>query len=485
MVLKDYKKIKKLASITFKLKFYSQCIDIISVAAGLMYYFNIKYYDEELENILQQISDKIFQDRIKIENVGALNTKRVVLYDFFSLDNRGLTEQYLQALIDLNCDILYISLQKDVNKMKEILKKINGYEKGSVVFINSKNNLNACYTIREKIIQFNPSSILFHSAPWDSIGCIVLFSLPALIKRYLINLTDHAFWLGKKCNDFFLEFRSYGFNISLKYRGIDEKKLLILPYYPVNNPDLLFQGFPFEYENKKIIFSGGSLYKISGSQVFFDIVKYILDKYPEAIFLYLGNGDKKDLYKFISINKFENRFYIGNERKDINEIFKRCYFYIGTYPVAGGLMTQYAVMNNKIPVLFSDKNLLLNNVEELFMHYQEDKFSYSDINLLYEEIDKLFIQPEYYYKKTQELSNLVISQNKFAQTLDSCLQYQNSEFTPKLYNVDNDSVVKLYLKQSLNYGNKFFIVKNAIIAFVFFPYTIRAVINKIKNYIWN
>ena len=137
-----------------------------------------------------------------------------------------------------------------------------------------------------------------------------------------------------------------------------------------------------------MIFSGGSLYKIYGSEVFFELVRYILDNHKDTIFLYLGNGDSKPIEKFIRNNKYENRFYYYKERKDINEVFKRCYFYLGTYPVTGALMSQFAVVNKKIPLQYSDKEILCNRIEELFINSENIKFTFGNIEEI-EEIDKL------------------------------------------------------------------------------------------------
>lgn len=220
--------------------------------------------------------------------------------------------------------------------------------------VKSKNNIQKCKEIFEKIIQFGPSKILYHSAPWDTVGFITLSWLADYkIERFLINLTDHAFWLGRDCCDYFFEFRSWGVNLSLDHRHIAKERLLMLPYYPIRDTTIQFQGFPFNTEGKKVIVSGGSLYKIYGSPIFFDIVKTILDSYQDTVFFYLGNGETEPLMEFIKKNKLEDRFFYSKERRDINEIIKRCYFYLGTYPMGGGLMSQFAVANNKILVAYA------------------------------------------------------------------------------------------------------------------------------------
>lgn len=55
----------------------------------------------------------------------------------------------------------------------------------------------------------------------------------SLVKRYLINPTDHAFWLGKSCLDFSIEFRDYGCNVSNKFRSIENNQIIKQIYYPI------------------------------------------------------------------------------------------------------------------------------------------------------------------------------------------------------------------------------------------------------------
>lgn len=474
IVLKDYRKLIKLAFFTFNLKLYSQSMDIIANAANLMYNFNIIYTDNEIESLLIKIAQRLFAN--VHFNSTTPNQKSIVFYDYFSLDNRGLTEQYLQGLMDLNYEILYITLQKNPSNMQNILSKLSKYPKSEVFQVKSDNNILACNEIIKKITKFAPSKILFHSAPWDTIGFVSLSIFEGRIDRFLINLTDHAYWLGKMCCDYFIEFRTYGLNISTKYRKINKNKLLILPYYPITNSKYAFEGFPFNTNNKKIIFSGGSLYKIYGSQVFFDIVKYILNSYKDTLFFFLGNGDERPLLNFIKENKLENRFYYSKERKDINEVFRHCHFYLGTYPICGGLMSQFAVQNNKIPVAYTGNDLPVNNIDELFINLKDITFTYTDIQKVYEEIDRLLTDNDYYLKKTSKMKNLVISSKDFAIRLKKCFEDKFSDYQTKEYDIDTSRFSNIYIDQENNflhnYCNYVLFKRNFFISIFFIKYTI-------------
>lgn len=480
LVSNDYNKLKIISKCYYFYGLYSWAMDVICIAATLMYNFNMFYYDEELELMLKNISKKIMKKKCKPE---VYDKNRVVFYDYFSLDNRGLTEQYLQGLIDNDYEILYITLQKKSEKMHNILKKLKYYKNATIYFSMEKRNIAKCNEIVEKIIQFQPSKILYHSAPWDTVGHVVLsFFEGTKIDRFLINLTDHAFWLGRDCVDYFLEFRNYGVNISQKQRSIDKKKLLLLPYYPIQDNEIEFQGFPFDDEGKKVIISAGSLYKIYGRTIFFDIVKYILNKYQDTVFYYLGNGNEDILLNFIQENNFVDRFFYDKERKDINKIIKQCYFYLGTYPIAGGLISQLAVANNKIPVMFTEKKYPMNNMDEIFINNDNEFMLYS-LEDVYNKIAKLMGDNEYYTQKTSRLENKVISVSDFSKLLFFALENKKSVYTTKNYEIDIDEFSQIYFDQENNYlhnyENYFFIVRNPLIFIMFTKYTIRKIYKKI------
>lgn len=473
-VFSDFNKLKILCKKNLEKKEYEEAIESLKIAAKLMYNFNLVYTDDELEKMILNISKNIFQNISNKEIERKSNT--VVFYDYFSLDNRGLTEQYIEALINLNYEIIYITQQNNLNKMENILKLLKKSPNVEYYTINSKlKELEKAKKIREIILEKKPRYIFNHTAPWDIAGMIALVEIPA--EKYLINLTDHAFWLGKSCTDYYIEFRSYGKNISKYYRKIPNDREFILPYYPVTNEEIEFSGFPFEMTNKKLIFSGGSLYKIYGSSKFFELVKYILKIDKDTIFLYLGNGNDRILKKFISDNNFEKRFYFFNERKDINEILKRCYFYLGTYPLCGGLMTQLAVTNKKIPICYCRKGENINDVNELFINNDEE-FVFDDLEKIKLEIKKLLFDIEYKENREKKLVNKIISKKEFAEELNNILvKKKTTIYKEKNYNPDIDKVIFTYLEQEnkylKNYSN-IFLTKSLKLNFYFFKYTFLA-----------
>ncbi|GHV44585.1 hypothetical protein AGMMS49546_28790 [Spirochaetia bacterium] len=478
LVLEDYKKLKKLSLFYFSLKLYSWTLDIISTAACVMYNFNIFYYDWDFETLLGEISKKIKMN--KSNSMFSRMKNRVVFYDYFSNDNIVLTQQYLQGLMDNNYEILYVTLQEKSDKMAFIMEKLNKYG-ADIYFAKGKNKYTLCKEIIEKILEYGASKILYQTVPWDSVGPVVLsFFDNSGIDRFLINLNDHAFWLGCKCADYILEFRSYGVNISIDNRNIDIDKLIVLPYYPTKRKEISFNGFPFDSDKKKIIVSGGALYKIYGSDIFFSIVKYILDKYQDTIFYYLGDGDTKPLQQFINSNNYSQRIFYERPRNDINEIIKRCYFYLGTYPICGGLMTQIAVVNGKIPVAFTEKQYPMNIIDELLINNEWQGFTFYSLEDLFKEIDELMTNENYYNNRTNDLKNKIISVYEFSEVLYSAIENRKTNFNYKRYNIDIENFSELYFKQENNYLhnylNFFFFTRNPLLPIIYPQYFVKKLV---------
>ena len=96
---------------------------------------------------------------------------------------------------------------------------------------------------------------------------------------------------------------------------------MLQPYYPIKNR-WPFAGFPENTAGKTVLFSGGGLYKIYGAGgKYFEIVKDILDLYPNVVLLYAGTGDTAPFERFIKENNFCNRIFLLGFRKDITAIF--------------------------------------------------------------------------------------------------------------------------------------------------------------------
>lgn len=449
---KDYELLKKKASLFYKKGLYSLACLYMKKAAFLMYNSNLIYCDNELELLLKQLAKETIKQKNNTIKKG-LKCK-IVFYDYFVLENRGLTEQYLSALFkNKNYEVMFIGCNTDTSSIYTKLKE----HKISYEIISEKDEIKRAQYIYDIISKIQPDILIAHISPWDVEGLMATSMVENKCKKFLINITDHAFWLGTTIFDYFFEFRDYGYNISKSYRNIDELKLLKLPFYPIINSNFDFQGFDFKIDGRKVIFSGGNVYKIQGSPVFLELVKYILIKHPETIFLYLGASNSQYLDTFITKNNFQNRFYYRAERKDIFEVFKNCYFYLNTYPLSGGLMTQYACVAGKLPLTFRDSDNPESDIGELFITKPDFDIQFSDLHTLMEKIDFYLDNPKELQKNEQKIKEVVIKENRFDELFYNYLDNSKNILPVNIYNIDLKKFAKQYLERFNEDKNSYYI----------------------------
>ncbi len=388
---------------------YDLCLKYLQAVAYTNYTFYQGYKDDEIENILNKLSLKLKQQPFKM----FVKENRCVFYDSFSLNNKGLTQQYLRAIFNAGWELLYVTeTPKNYKYSRDIITELLQYPFSTIVYIpHNLSGLKRSQYIYDKIMDFNPSKLFMHITPWSVEATTAFYKIPKSVIKYQINLTDHTFWIGSKCLDYSLEFRNYGATISKKFRGISQNNIFILPYYPIVN-NSTFRGFPSQCKDKVVIFSGGSYYKIvDGNNTYLELVKKILDTYKETIVLFAGDG-KQNLFKhFISENKYEERFCLLGYRSDIDEVFRNCDIYLDTYPVGGGLMCQYAAKNSK-PILCFEPTQA-NTLENFLCQVDYENITTHTIEDFLEEAKCLITDKEYRVKKGRAINKGVIDNVQF------------------------------------------------------------------------
>lgn len=410
---------------------YENALEYTSLAADILYNYNQYYYDKELESFIKEISNKIFDKN----NLDDVNEDIVIFYDGFGLDNRGLAQIYLLGLCKFK-KVIYITNEKQKNNIpviKSILEKNNAIS----YFIPDGSKLKKIKFVKTIIENNKPRNIFMYTYPDDVIITTVLYNYGGKITRYQINLTDHAFWLGSQCIDYCIEFRDYGAYLSYAYRSIAKSKLIMLPYYPIVDTSVEFQGYPFKFNEKtqKIVFSGGSLYKtFGGEDKYYIIVDYILNKYENIIFWYAGTGDRS---KFdLLAEKYPNRIFVTQERKDLYQVLKHCYFYLSTYPFCGGLMFQYAAVSGKLPL-----TLKYDECTDGFLINQENlDIEFDSLDKLKEKIDKVLSDPLYLSEEEIKIKSSVITQKDFEENLKKVLDRQRTSYKISYRPVDTTNV---------------------------------------------
>lgn len=415
---------------------YYKAICYIKFLSNFYYQINYKFTDDFLEKVLEDISYKLLGENV------LCNTRKdtIIFYDNFGLSERGLASIYVNSLIELGYNIIYIlhdyAADKDI-----IIKRYSTYNNVTFEIIPKFIITNRMEYLSKLIVKYNPGHIFIYTTPDDVEGIGTISTIKGDVKRYLIDLTDHAFWLGKCAADYIIGFRNYGYNIALQYRNIESEKLLILPYYPEKRKYCSYEGMPFG-EDKPFVFSGGSVYKIEGSAVYEKIVEHILDNYPEIYFVYAGNGESEKLDKLEE--KYNGRLVHISERRDLDEVLQHAKVYLATYPESGGLMVQYALLNKCIPLDLCAQKGGITDPHTWLLNSDEIDFVFYSVDELCKEFDELMNNEEYYETKREGLDKFVISEAEFTEQLHSIIKNQQTVYVGVREEIDISQYLKLY-----------------------------------------
>lgn len=435
--------------------------DVYKVICFLRYltcfYYTINYTlaDEELEQITKDVSHKILGDTV----IQKGNDNTVLFYDGFGLVSRGLANIYVKALDELGFQVIWVMYEwaEDLN---EIQNKFADRKNVQFMLIPKKSVLERMQELQNIIVNISPKYVYLYTLPDDVVGLGTFSTVTGDVERFLIDLTDHAYWLGKCATDYVIGFRNIGYNVAVKYRNFDSSQVLLLPYYPEKREDYSFEGMPFDIEKHEFVFSGGSIYKIEGSELYADMVRYILDINSKIYFVYAGNGKSKILDAIKQ--QYPKRFYQIPERKDLDKIMQKAKFYLSTYPMFGGLMTQYAAQNGCIPLSLCNVENPLANPITLVLHPEEADYFVTNFDDACKKIKQLMEDRIYYEKMKENLNRQVISEEEFKNQLENIMRQKMSKFQGHIKDTDIESFLDIYRRRATYeiYANTIFNSRN-------------------------
>jgi len=423
-------------------KRYDKCMSIVENIASIEYNINNQYLIPELMKIIYSVNQMLFVPKsiIPRENY-------VIFFESIANDNKGLTQQYLHAISSIpNVKVLFVHescMPEDSIKIRSQLEshRIEIIELGNFTIIEKAKRL------EDIITDFRPEKVFYHLKPNSIVPFLALNNISG-VNNIQINLTDHAFWLGDSSFfDYIIEFRDYGAMVSLEKRGFIHSQIVKIPFYPWLE-GLPFQGFSNDFKDKKILFSGGSLYKIEGDgNTFLDIVRDILTENKHVYFLYAGSGNPSYLLDYIQKNSLSDRFLFLGNRSDIVDVFENIDVYIDTYPFNGGLMCQLAAIKGKPILAYKSKD-----AEEVVCTKKNSFFVFNNKEELIVESIKLFSDKKYYLERSSYFSSLIANQKDFNENFKKF--YYGDLNTPiNSLNVDYDGFCQQYINRINNGSN--------------------------------
>ena len=438
-----YNDLIRSASLKYKKGKFVCALNDISTAANWAYNFNHIYTDTQAENLLKQISDVV----IEPVTISHPKTDHFILLDSFLWDNHGLTQQYLRSMMASGIHVLVIYTRKGGNVGRDIQVEIEAYDKGEIrQYYNVKDEIEMARQIVQDIANFQPSRIFLHLTPWDLTALMACYAIKGIIK-YQINLTDHAYWMGASFVDYVFEFRPYGFTVSQEKRFLRQEQLLLLPFYPIVPFFSHYDGLPDLPSDAVIVLSGGAPYKMLGkNNIFFQIMEHILRISPNVYILVAGFvSDSHFDEQVAKIEGCERVLQIGI-RHDINAVFDHCDIYLGTYPMMGGLMTQYAALHSKPVVAYHEKDDVMNATEEMVNFYQHDYQSFTDIEEMTAYAERLVKDLKYRHEQGQLLHDGMMNAERFNDEFVRIMQSNHSNFEWKKDQINYEHFFERYLE---------------------------------------
>ncbi|RYD51975.1 MAG: hypothetical protein EOP52_07265 [Sphingobacteriales bacterium] len=338
---------------------YPQALQVIETLCrtGYTYNFVTNFFDQELENALGKIATSVLPSDTPHKSF----KNKAVLYDYFVLENRGFTQQYLKYLIDHAYDIVYVCHDhSQVDPANSIIRSLNAYNKARVISLNAPTILGKAQEFHRLIATERPAVVFVHTAPWEVYTPLVASSFnQSETKFYLLNITDHTFWPGIFCYENIIDFRYYGYYVNRYLKGKSPDNLYIVHTPSYEEESIPFEGFPEKVKGKIIGFGGGAYYKINdGAHVYVNLIFDLLRANKDFIFLFANVGGKEDLEPLIEAANLQERFILLGNRKDITAVFRNIDIMFNTFPYGGGLMLQYALMYQKPLVALWDGDML-------------------------------------------------------------------------------------------------------------------------------
>lgn len=342
--------------------------------------------DDYVENKILSISTKLFPTTY-VESMETV----IVFYDQIGT-TKCLALQYLRGFIANGYEVVYVYENPLNEPQKELLEEVSRLCVRTEILSKHSNKepIKVGSYIIEVIKSVRPKAIFTHSPSYGALCCSILCSISG-IKKFRIVPGDHHFYIGYAGIDYFVEFRDYGINYAIDYRGLSVNQLFKLPYYPIIDEFIPFKGLPHISGQRVSLIMAGDAYKFCGSNFIFELSDYILSKYEDVVIYHIGPRFK-ELVSYISKGGYHSRLIPLGYRNDFSACIRECDILIGSYPIGGGLVPQTAAFYSKPIVSLVDGNgyslreILGNNADSASISFENKELLFSYVDKLLEDL---------------------------------------------------------------------------------------------------
>lgn len=433
-------KIKRIAKTAIKHDHFERALTALSFAGEYLYQYNQFYAEDEIEELLCDISHKLRSRWNRAEYDAS--SDRILFYDGFGLDTRGVALMYLNALGLNGYNVTYVTNQIVRDRIPTIASMCSKYG-FEMAFISFENYVEWADQLSEVFENGKPKAAFFYTTPSDVSGTVAFHMYEGLADRYLIDLTDHAFWLGKSAADYFLGSRNMSAAIQFYHRGIKKEQMIKLGVNLLTENCDDHSGLPFDPTMTDYIFSGGALYKTLGDEEnrYYKIVDYILKNHKNICFLYAGFGDRTEMNKITA--EYPDRAFIIDERKDFYYLIQNCLLYLNTFPMFGGMMMKYCGLAGKLPITLRHNH----DSDGLLLHQTECNIEYDSYEELVTDVDKLINDCQYRKSREALLEGSVITEERFKNNVRGVIENHKTDYEHEFVDFDTSSFREEYYRR--------------------------------------
>ena len=422
---------------------------LLANISRLVCQYNWRYADFDLDEVIATISNHICQPA---QCSVSPNINRVVFFDKFGT-TYVLAVQYITALAKAGYEVLYLLCDNNNGSTAQqtpILEHLYPYRNITIVQIdNSKSRFEKVREIFRLTTEFAPAKLFVHTSSYTTFNYV----LPVIkngCTKYYIDLGDHNFWFGAKHVDYVLPYRQFGATIDYEKRGFKQEQILLMPYYPCI-VKRKFAGFPICTNGKVVLFTGGDYYKtIDKDNTYWTLLRELIIRFPNLLILYatknISSKEQERLNTFLAEKNYADRLVNIGFRADINEVFQHVDIFMGTCPMSGGLMTQYAAINHKPILQFYPDWLNTNNETEQVLDYNaQPSISTSDRSSFFTEAGKLINDEEYRKKRGDELYKAIIKPEEYDELLVRTITSNETQVPLRFYSIQYNALVEWWL----------------------------------------
>lgn len=388
----------------------------ISACAQILYHYNQYYMDGTLEELVGELARIV---EIPADFVAEDNT--VLFYDGFGLDLRGWAASFVKALSSGGYNLIYVTTKDSANKIPHVQRELGN---NNAAYLNMNHYVSHVNELNGVFVKYRPKAAFFYTLPNDVAGAVVFRAYEGKIRRIQIDLTAHAFWLGAKSADLFLESRDLGARIAIHKRGILQENIVCMDCAPYIVRDICNIPLPFDIESERYVFSGGALYKTLGDPelLYYKALREMLEADSEVKFLYAGYGDTRQM-KLLQ-KDYPNRVFLIGERPDFFRLIENSVFFFNTYPMFGGLMMRYSALAGKLPITLKHDE----DADNMLFHQKELGIEFEGYDDFIAEIKRVLKDVDYRKAKELRMRGSVISDESFKKNLFTLIEEGKTEY---------------------------------------------------------